>query len=138
MTPSSVDSNPPHPLPAYHEPPLEQGVLSYFVCVPAFSLPLFCEASHRLALQPFSNGQDPESSALGVMRNLLNSNTATWISNHQRDAVLQAMACKNDLIVVLPTGGGKTMIPIIPACLEACELTVIIVPLRSLLQDYVC
>ena len=41
-----------------------------------------------------------------------------------------------DMLAILTTSSGKSMIPLIPAMLEDNKLTVLILPLKSLLMDY--
>ena len=82
------------------------------------------------------DGGGMERSALGAMRTLLDEPLATWRSEQQREAMMAVLACKTDVIAVLPTGGGKSMLAIVPSILEDARVTVLIVPLNSLLMDY--
>lgn len=43
---------------------------------------------------------------------------------------------KKDVVVVLPTGGGKSMLAIVPSLLEADAVTILVLPLNSLIMDY--
>lgn len=43
---------------------------------------------------------------------------------------------QTDIIVILPTGGGKSMLAIVPSLLEANMTTVLVLPLNSLIMDY--
>ncbi|KAF5344300.1 hypothetical protein D9756_011600 [Leucocoprinus leucothites] len=74
--------------------------------------------------------------ALMALRKLLKDPSANWVSPHQKNAVLAAVRRQNDVVVSLPTGSGKTMIPAIPAYLNKTRTTCIIVPFISLLDDY--
>ncbi|KAL5430422.1 hypothetical protein PMIN07_012600 [Paraphaeosphaeria minitans] len=39
------------------------------------------------------------------------------------------------LVVVLPTGGGKSLLFMVPACLNHAGVTVVVVPFRALIED---
>lgn len=77
---------------------------------------------------------DPESLALQKMRELLRAPSAMWRNEGQRLAVMAALEYKDDVVAVLATGSGKTMIPFIPAALEEYSLTIYIAPLNSVLD----
>jgi len=74
--------------------------------------------------------------ALETLRKLLQLPNCNWTSNEQRKAALLATEGKRDVLVALPTGTGKSMIPILAATL-ANKTFVVIVPLISLLEDWV-
>ncbi|KXN80825.1 ATP-dependent DNA helicase hus2/rqh1 [Leucoagaricus sp. SymC.cos] len=76
-----------------------------------------------------------ECSALKCLRKLLRNPSADWTSEYQRLAVLTALERDSDLIVILPTGSGKTMIPAISARLHPRSVIGIIVPFVALLDD---
>lgn len=59
----------------------------------------------------------------------------SWRSQEQKTAVKALVDLQQDVIVVLPTGIGKTAIAILPSTVED-GVTVIVVPLRSLLDDW--
>ncbi|KAF2741606.1 hypothetical protein M011DRAFT_373874, partial [Sporormia fimetaria CBS 119925] len=40
-------------------------------------------------------------------------------------------------VVVLPTGGGKSLLFTVPACLDSAGVTVVVVPYRALIEDLV-
>ena len=44
---------------------------------------------------------------------------------------------KTPLVVVLPTGGGKSLLFTVPACVEEAGVTVVVVPYRALVEDLV-
>lgn len=77
-----------------------------------------------------------DAKALGALQGVLKDNSATWTSQGQRQAVLATLLCKSDVIAILATGAGKTMLALIPSILEPQSATVVIVPLKSLLADY--
>ncbi|KAF1973259.1 hypothetical protein BU23DRAFT_404491, partial [Bimuria novae-zelandiae CBS 107.79] len=41
------------------------------------------------------------------------------------------------LVVVLPTGGGKSLLSSVPACMDDAGVTVTVVPYRALIEDLV-
>lgn len=49
------------------------------------------------------------------------------------DTVLKA---QTDVVVILATGGGKSMLAIIPSLLETNKAMVLVLPLNSLIMDY--
>ncbi|KAG6819292.1 hypothetical protein H0H93_013338 [Arthromyces matolae] len=61
---------------------------------------------------------------------------ATWRSMEQQLAVLAVLKMEGDVCAILPTGAGKTMLAIIPALIQPQSLSIIVLPLRSLLLDY--
>jgi superfamily II DNA or RNA helicase len=77
-----------------------------------------------------------ESRALATLRGLLGDPEATWSSDDQRTAVLTMLQRQADLIALLPTGSGKSMIALIPALMENNITTVLVCPLISLMTDY--
>lgn len=42
----------------------------------------------------------------------------------------------NDVVVILPTGGGKTIVPLISSLLHSLSVTVFVLPFNSLIFDY--
>ena len=81
---------------------------------------------------------DIEKTALKSMKKLLRSSDCNWTSNEQRKAVIHALQGKKDLLVALPTGSGKSMVPMLAAMLGGGKTFLVIVPLISLLEDWEC
>lgn len=54
----------------------------------------------------------------------------------QKKGVLQVLDGSQDLLAIMATGSGKTMLALIPALLDQETLTVVILPLKSLIMDY--
>lgn len=67
---------------------------------------------------------------------MLQKPDATWSLPAQREAILEALKLESDMLVLMKTGSGKSMIPIILSILED-FITVLILPLRSLMADYI-
>ncbi|KAL8686415.1 MAG: hypothetical protein Q9218_007122 [Villophora microphyllina] len=53
----------------------------------------------------------------------------------QADSLRRILRGESPLLVVMPTGAGKSLLFVLPASYEASEITVVIVPLISLRQD---
>ncbi|KAF9020845.1 hypothetical protein BDZ89DRAFT_261214 [Hymenopellis radicata] len=71
---------------------------------------------------------------LKTLRKLLMTPDADWTSSAQIEAILQVAQRQDDVLVVMPTGSGKTLVPLIPAMKET-EYTIVVVMLVSILQD---
>src|SRR5258705_11112006 len=52
--------------------------------------------------------------ALTALRSLLKRPDAEWKTQAQRDAVMAALEGKHDVVAILPTNAGKSMIAILP------------------------
>ena len=76
-----------------------------------------------------------ENKALEVLRRLLRNPKAEWTCETQRQGVLTILELKQDVLAIMATGSGKTMLAIIPALLEPNYVTIIILPFRSLMAD---
>ncbi|KIK25617.1 hypothetical protein PISMIDRAFT_22752 [Pisolithus microcarpus 441] len=77
-----------------------------------------------------------EQQCLQALKQALKNPTATWTSPYQRDAVLAVAQKRTDVIAMLKTGGGKSMLAIIPAILKPAEAIVVILPLKSSMTDW--
>ncbi|KAF8417617.1 hypothetical protein L210DRAFT_3427928, partial [Boletus edulis BED1] len=77
-----------------------------------------------------------EQQALSKMRELLQREDLEWKSSQQRDAMNTVLQGQTDIVVIMPTGGGKSMLAIIPSLLEDNKTTVLVLPLNSLIMDY--
>jgi superfamily II DNA helicase RecQ len=58
-----------------------------------------------------------------------------WLSQFQREAVMKVAKGINGLVVVLPTGSGKSLTFMLPAMLSNAKTTVLITPLRALADN---
>jgi len=77
-----------------------------------------------------------EISALSALRKVLKNPQATWTSDAQKQGILASVRRDTDIFAIMATGSGKTMLPIIPAVLEESMITIVILPLKSLVTDY--
>ncbi|KDR73827.1 hypothetical protein GALMADRAFT_212084 [Galerina marginata CBS 339.88] len=75
------------------------------------------------------------SEALRKLRKLFGAD-ATWTCPEQLQSILAVLMLETDVISVLPTGAGKTMIIAIPALVEESRVSVVLLPLRSILLEY--
>jgi superfamily II DNA helicase RecQ len=60
-----------------------------------------------------------------------------FLSVEQEQALHAVIDGQTPLVVVLPTGGGKSLLFTVPACMENTGVTVVIVPYRALIQDLI-
>ncbi|KAF7778931.1 hypothetical protein Agabi119p4_3276 [Agaricus bisporus var. burnettii] len=77
-----------------------------------------------------------EARCVSALHTLLDNAEATWTSVEQKEAVMAAASGCNDVVAILPTGGGKTMVALIQALIHKSSVTLIVVPFVALLQDY--
>lgn len=63
-----------------------------------------------------------------------NNENNSFRSIEQLQAVTAALLHNGDVLIVMPTGGGKTLTYLIPAMLED-EMTVVVVPFEALIRD---
>lgn len=77
-----------------------------------------------------------EKKCLWTISTLLNQPSATWSSAEQKEALLTVMKRDRDVIAMLKTGGGKSMIPILASIMEPEGAVVVVLPLRSLMTDW--
>ena len=59
------------------------------------------------------------------------------LQNPESQALHAVLEKQTPLIVVLPTGGGKSLLFTLPACVEEPGVTVVVVPYRALIEDLV-
>jgi superfamily II DNA helicase RecQ len=73
------------------------------------------------------------------MRKVLGCEEVAFRSEEQREAlrVIVSSEQKTPLVVVLPTGGGKSLLFIAPACLDDPGVTIVVVPYRALVNNLV-
>lgn len=63
---------------------------------------------------------DWETKSLQVLQQVLHNPMATWKSTHQNDAIVAIAKHQTDAIALLKTGGGKSMLAIVPTILFQC------------------
>lgn len=74
-----------------------------------------------------------------AMRKVLGYEEVAFRSEEQREALRMIVSSEQRtlLVVVLPTGGGKSLLFIAPACLDDPGVTIVIVPYRALVNNLV-
>ncbi|KAG6328933.1 hypothetical protein ID866_10157 [Astraeus odoratus] len=70
------------------------------------------------------------------MQEVLHHKSIQWRSSQQQAAMMAILQYQTDTIIILPTGGGKSMLAIIPSLLETHMVTILMLPLNSLVMDY--
>lgn len=78
---------------------------------------------------------DESFSILRHLRRFYQDQTAMFKSIHQARALELILKRDQDLLVVLPTGGGKSLLFMLPAFIETKLMTVVVVPLVALTED---
>ena len=72
-----------------------------------------------------------------AMRQVLGSSDVAFKSVQQEQAMHAVIDGQTPLVVVLPTGGGKSLLFMVPAYLDATGVTVVVVPYRALADNLV-
>ena len=73
---------------------------------------------------------------MAALRLVLNNPRANWSNMGQKLAVMSGLEWKKDVIVILPTGSGKSAVVATIAKMEKLKVTAVLCPLRSLLSDW--
>jgi len=71
------------------------------------------------------------------LRKVLNQKEPEFRSDEQKKTVFVALDRQTLLIIILPTGGGKTLTFTLPAILRDPGISIVIVPFNTLEKDYV-
>jgi superfamily II DNA helicase RecQ len=71
-----------------------------------------------------------------AMQQVLGQEEVSFRSAEQEQAMHAVLDGQTPLVVVLPTGGGKSLLFTVPACLEK-GVTIVVVPYRALIEDLV-
>jgi superfamily II DNA helicase RecQ len=72
-----------------------------------------------------------------AMQQALGRSEVSFKSYEQERAMHAVVAGQTPLVVVLPTGGGKSLLFMVPACLDDPGATIVVVPYRALIDDLV-
>lgn len=70
-----------------------------------------------------------------AIRNLMQNPNAREKSVAQMNALLAVVYAKTDLLVTMATGGGKSMLWLIPSCISKTSKSIVICPFVSLLEE---
>lgn len=88
------------------------------------------------ALQAIAPQAITEAAALKTLRLVLQCPDATWTCEGQKNAVMATLNVQRDVLCVMATGAGKTMQVILASLLQPTYATVVVLPLKALVQDY--
>jgi superfamily II DNA helicase RecQ len=98
------------------------------------------QKAKRQKLWETSSGADAAAELDGALQRLL-GRTAGWRTDEQQDGMRRIVAMKKGeaLIVVLPTGGGKSIFFMLPSMMESERggVSVVVVPFVALIDDIV-
>jgi len=98
-----------------------------------------CESSNVLA-PAFKRVQEPDEyqeSLYKAMQQALGTTIVEFRSSEQEQATRAVLQGQTPLVVVLPTGGGKTFVFMAAACMEDPGVTIFVVPFRALIENMV-
>ena len=84
----------------------------------------------------FTN-EELEAAVMPSLRQLLKNPDAEFRSMEQRQAMFAVLKRETPLVVVLPTGGGKTLLATLPALMESTRVHIFIAPFRALVNNMV-
>lgn len=101
-----------------------------FVCVQIES-PLEVALERKLVRQE----RPADEKALDALRVHFGGDEAQFKSEFQRVWLIEVMRAKRDMLVVARTGGGKSLGYLLPPVVEPEEVTVVIQPLKALVQE---
>ena len=87
-------------------------------------------------MQPIEAVSVTEVQALNKLREVLHKSSAEWSCPGQKRSVMAVLNGTADVVSIMATGSGKTMLVLLPVLLEPHLITVVIVPLKALLMDY--
>jgi superfamily II DNA or RNA helicase len=79
-----------------------------------------------------------ENPFIAAMRKALRKDEVSFRSEAQKEALTAIVkGGRSPLVVVIPTGGGKSLLFTAPACLVDAGMTIVVVPFRALINDLV-
>lgn len=84
---------------------------------------------------PATTSDGEEEKLKGAMQQALGQLEVAFKSAEQEQAIRAVVYGQTPLVVVLPTGGGKTLLITVPACLPNPGVTIVVVPYRALIED---
>ena len=81
--------------------------------------------------------QQREKAVYQALRQAIGGSDVRFKSAEQEQAIHTVVEGQTPLVIVLPTGGGKSLLFIVPAYLDEVGVTVVVVPFRALINDLV-
>ena len=106
----------------------------------AHSTPLFDSSSPPGSSSPLAQraGRDPMQIEIErAMQRLFGQGSSSFRSQEQEEGVRAVLQDETPLVVVLPTGGGKTLLAMVPALIDPQGVTIMVTPFRALTDDMV-
>ncbi|KAG1718527.1 uncharacterized protein EDB91DRAFT_1090004 [Suillus paluster] len=79
--------------------------------------------------------QEMRNSIRGAIRQIMKDPTAAEKSRDQMDALVAIMTETHDLVITMKTGGGKSMLWMVPPVLDEAEKCIVVCPFVALLQE---
>jgi superfamily II DNA helicase RecQ len=96
----------------------------------------YCPAATQSVLGAERPAEISDSELQGLVRRVVQrQGPLTFKSPEQETALRAILAGETPLVVVLPTGGGKSLLFMAPACLPSPGVTIVVVPFRELIRD---
>jgi superfamily II DNA helicase RecQ len=82
--------------------------------------------------------EDPRKDSIyKALQQVLKTQEVGFRSVEQEQAMHAVLDGQNPLVVVLPTGGGKSLLFTVPAVVEQSRVTIVVVPYRALIENLV-
>ena len=81
--------------------------------------------------------QQREKAVYQALRQAIGGSDVRFKSAEQEQAIHTVVEGQTPLVIVLPTGGGKSLLFIVPAYLDEVGVTIVVVPFRALINDLV-
>ena len=94
------------------------------------------EINSQLSTQPIM-GKISSAKLLSTLRSFQKDQNARFKSEEQRRGVEAVLNRQKDVLVILPTGGGKTLVYLLPTLLEKGRTTVVVIPMIAVMQDLI-
>ena len=82
-------------------------------------------------------GDEPDQLLRRALRAVLRDDSAEFRTPQQEEAVKLAAAKESPLVAVLPTGGGKSLVFMVPAMMAGAGVTVVVAPYAELKRELV-
>ncbi len=117
----------------------KNGIRGWQEAMARYSTPNATSAVADVEREGEDRGQQAEERMQVAVRKVLQCENFSFRSKEQGEA-LRRIVREQDrgvLVVVLPTGGGKSLLFMAPACMNDPGVTIVVVPFRSLINDLV-
>ncbi|OLL24154.1 ATP-dependent DNA helicase tlh1, partial [Neolecta irregularis DAH-3] len=94
-----------------------------------------CQCPHQYVPPPFT--QYSSDQVQEALNKVLDNKSSTFSSAKQEEAVLATIRGESPLVVILPTGGGKSITFMLPAILSQSGITIVVAPFTALVENLV-